>query len=581
MAIKGVFEKLLIKASANKVVSKKQLFISYISLFLAFVMLATATFSWFTAKDLARVDTSAVTMTASSGLRVNNGIDLSGIVKLSENVKLAEASSIDGRNMYFPTSGTFSNTTSEMIFRDGNAGDKNVNYFYNDFELKADSGDTDVYVKSYEIMVGGKNGKYTYSSTIAQAGVVECPIRIAFINDSSENPIVIDPTAAIQSHCKNYDAVLSTDVSGKAKVKRTNVHSFAEYYYATENPIFKIPNNNPLELTMVIWLEGTGGNCDEFVGQDISVNIEFESNWEHMDTVKFIDDTVGDTDDNVKHWINTGGCVVTMTYYDYKTGKDKTVPMIKSANYKTDYTWTAAIPDYVTSNIRFNRYMPSGAYVWNAWYTDNDVNARTSQWVKDRIGSNLLQTSRLYSVNSKTYRSLVYTAQRGNGYSTTDNQDERLSPCIGYWSTTGGKPHDDVVTPTDPTDPTQPTTVPPTTPSVPSTDKVNVGISLEDRTSNHWIHYNTETKSDGTVEKLYFIFSNGTEVQIPKTSYGYFEKGNIQINANSGIKLSRFEIRDASDKAYFTWNVSGDIEIKEPDYFNFYVDGNNNLILKP
>lgn len=581
MVIKSPVEKLLIKVTTNRTVSKKQLITSYVSLFLAVVVLSTATFSWFTTKDSARLGTSAVTMTASSGLRVNNGEDLSGIVKLSENVKLSQASSFDGRDMYFPTTGTLSNTTAEMVFREGNAGDKNINYFYNDFELKADSGDTDVYVKSYEIVVGGKSGNHTYSSTIAQAGTVECPIRIAFINDSSQTPIVIDPTAAVKEHCKNYNAVLSTDSSGRAITKKTEVQSFAEFYYATSNPIFTIPNNNPLELTMVIWLEGTGGNCDEFVGQNISVNIEFESNWEHMDTIKFIDDTVGDTDENVKHWINTGGCLVTMTYYDYKTDKYKTVPMIKSANYNSDYTWTAAIPDYITTNIRFNRYMPSDAFVWNAWYTETGVNNRTSQWVKNKIGSNLLQETRIYTKNSQSYRSLVYTAQRGNGYSTTDNQDERLSPCVGYWSTSGGKLHD-ITVPVEPTTPTvEPTTTQPTQPSTPSTGKVNVGISLEDQTSNRWINTNTETKSDGTTEKIYFIFSDGTEVEIPKTAFGYFEKGNILINANSGIKLSRFEIRDASNKAYYTWNVSGDIEVKKEEYFNFLVDSNNNLNLKP
>lgn len=59
---------------------------------------------------------------------------------------------------------------------------------------------------------------------------------------------------------------------------------------------------------------------------------------------------------------------------DAKTGKQKTLVMVKSPNYDTDYTWKAALPSGVLTNIIFNRYSPTEKTVWNAWYTQPGVN---------------------------------------------------------------------------------------------------------------------------------------------------------------------------------------------------------------
>ena len=125
MNIRGLFGDFISKAAAKRGIDKKQFIISYVSLFIILALLMTATFSWFTVKDTATIDGSAFTLSAASGLRVNQGEDMSGQIKLATDVKLAEASSVDGRNIYFPTTGTFSDTTSEMTFREGTVGDKN------------------------------------------------------------------------------------------------------------------------------------------------------------------------------------------------------------------------------------------------------------------------------------------------------------------------------------------------------------------------------------------------------------------------------------------------------------------------
>ena len=445
MKLEKLIQDFLIKKSQNIKVDRKKLFTSYVSLFLVSAVLITATFSWFTQKDTASLDTTAITMNATAGMRVNSGDELSGQIKLADNLKLAEATSVDGRNMYFPASESFSTATSSMIFREGNAGDKNVKYYYKDFTLTSDSGDTDVYVKNFVVKVGDNE----YSTDLQkdnQDTEVDCPIRIAFILDSSQTPIVIDPTAALEDYATTYWAVSNTTDDGTPTVSESKAHSFAHYYFSTNNPIFTIKDGEQLDVTMVAWLEGgdlmkngtnRGSICQNFIGQSVNIMVDFETNWDNMDTIEFVDDTVGDNDTSVKHWINTDNCIVTMSYIDAKTGKQKTLAMLKSPNYDTDYTWRASLPSGIVTNIIFNRYSPTSKTVWNAWYTQPGVNTIYSdQKVKD-----LEETRIKLGSDGKNYRCVRYVAKGGNGYETTEKY--RPYPCKGYWDATGGKETDD------------------------------------------------------------------------------------------------------------------------------------------
>lgn len=452
MIFERSIQNLLIQKTANLKVDKKKLFKSYVSLFLVFAVLVTATLSWFTQKDSATLDTSAIVMNSTSGMRVNSGEDLSGQVVLATDVTLAEASSVDGRNMYFPVSESFSTDTANMLFREGNAGDKNTNYYYKDFTLSSDSGDTDVYVKNFNVKVGD----YEYSTNLQNDNTQtqeDCPIRIAFIVDSSEAPIVIDPTEALEAYAKTYRAVGNTTSEGVATIVDSKSHSFADYYFATNNPIFTIKESEKLNITMVAWLEGgveSSSNksiCDKFKGLETSINIEFETNWDNMDIIKFVDQTVGDKDSSVKHWIDKDGCIVTMTYTDLKTGKQKTVAMTKASTFGNAsygdgderYTWTAVLPKGVVTNIIFNRYSPKSDTVWNAWYTEPGVNSKHSD--QTQFDPQLDESRIKTDSDGKKIRCIKYVAQGGNGYETTEKY--RPYPCRGYWQTDGGEAVDD------------------------------------------------------------------------------------------------------------------------------------------
>lgn len=441
MKIEKLIQDFLIRKSSSLKVDKKKLFTSYVSLFLVSAVLITATMSWFTQKDSASLDTSAISMNATAGMRVNSGDELSGQIKLADNLRLAEASSVDGRNMYFPTSESFTTTTSDMLFRDGNAGDKNVKYYYKNFTLSSDSGDTDVYVKDFMVKVGSN----VYSTDLQKDNeetTVDCPIRIAFILDSSETPIVIDPTAALDEYATTYRAVGNTNADGSPTLTDSMAHSFAEYYFSNNNPIFTIKDGQKLDVTMVAWIEGgdlikngknKGSICQKFIGQAVNIMVNFETNWDNMDTIEFVDDTVGDNDKSVKHWINSDSCIVTMSYIDAKTGKQKALAMLKSPDYDNDYTWRASLPSGVFTNITFNRYSPTEKTVWNAWYTRPGVNSMHS----DQKVKGLDETRIKTGSDGKKYRCIRYVAEAGNGYETTEKY--RPYPCNGHWSTVGGK----------------------------------------------------------------------------------------------------------------------------------------------
>lgn len=84
-------------------------------------------------KDTASINSQVFSLESSAALRVNDGQeDLSNHLVVKD-FKLEEASSVDGRNMFFPSEGNFKDSTSAMKFREGTAGDRNKTYVYKDF----------------------------------------------------------------------------------------------------------------------------------------------------------------------------------------------------------------------------------------------------------------------------------------------------------------------------------------------------------------------------------------------------------------------------------------------------------------
>lgn len=559
MKIKSVISKISASYSCRRI-SSKRISTSYISLFLVLLLLTTTTVSWFTITDSAKVNSETFTMESSSGLRVNDGEDLKNHIRL-DNMVLAEASSVDGRNVFFPAEGNFSNKTSEMKFREGNVGDKNVLYTHKDFTLKGDSGITYVYIKSYSITVNriennetvsevfDGSTKITYNENgvpIKQESHAECPVRMSFISDSSKAPVVLDPSALVTEYVKNYDAVYTTDDNGTAYTKQTNGYSFSDFYFGTGKPLFTLIGTTPINASMVVWLEGTSDVVDQYANQSISVDIELESNWTEMDYVVFVDDTLGDdgTTDN-GHWVNSDNCIVIMTYKDVDASTPekpvmKSVVMKQAAGSTTE--WTAPIPKNVKTNISFYRYNLTNETINNSWHTRVGVNDALSEnstaldWAKQYVSDEGLQEYRTASGKDDGKLEHVYTARRGNGYgyvSSTDSllQKKRLSPCVGYW---GIPPKQQTATTVAPTEATQASTSQDATTATepPSGETVTISlIKLE--TIKDWVLQNISVGYT-----LNMQLNDGTLIPMSKaeSETNIYQITNLTIEKGKSIK---------------------------------------------
>nr|WP_296170703.1 hypothetical protein [uncultured Ruminococcus sp.] len=457
----------------------KKVTTSYVALFLVLSIFAVSTFSWFTIRDTATIDSDPFSLDSAAGMRVNKGEEIRNTITVN-NAKLKEASSVDGRNMFFPVDRGYGDKgqsvdTSEMKFREGTVGDKNNGYIYSDFTLTGQTGgQVEVYVKNYKVEVKNKytgdtevydgatritvDDKNRPSSYLAYQN--PCPIRIAFIRNSAEASTVIDPTAIIDSYADECQAVSSVNSLGLATTTQAKGRSFSDYYFGTGAPLFTLDGLKSQNITMVAWLEATGENCDAYVDQDVSITVELESNWTDMEYVTFVDNTVGDNGGPTK-WVGNDGCFLVMTYYDENFQNPKSVVMsaLKSDGIKP-IEWIAYLPKNKITNISFMRYSKvkenikldgtnevKVGRIYNVWHTTADVNKwieankdyengwKALKWSQEINEENGLQKYRTDTGTEKGNKENTYYAVRGNGYGSTTTVAENVAPCIGYWGT--------------------------------------------------------------------------------------------------------------------------------------------------
>lgn len=495
MKLKERMQNSFFALSDNRLLGRKKLAISYVSLFLVFTLVLVTTVAWFTVKDTASINSQAFSLESSAALRVNDGQeDLSNHLVV-KGFKLEEASSVDGRNMFFPSEGNFKDSTSAMKFREGTAGDRNKTYVYKDFKLNADSDMTNVYIKGYNITIVSADGKTVLGKFDGSTEIIRndkgvpvdqkvydpCPLRLAFITDSSKTPTVIDPSALIDEHAKNYNAVSSTNMDGSPATKLSSCKTFSDFYFYSGESLFTLLGQKPLDVTLVAWFEGAYEDqrvYDKYAGASVTIDVELESNYNDMEAITFIDKTIGDKGENTP-WIKTGDCIVTMQYKD-TDATQKTVVMKDLGEVNGYNTWTAALPKDVITDISFFRFSTTNNVIYNSWHTKKNVNGELSDtaqgWIaNDNKNLYALQESRIVNGN----RSLVYTAKRGNGFGKTDNTAQRLSPCIGYWDYSPGGSTVETTTPS---------TTTPTSGGGSSEDpKINTGVYLNIPNTKQWL----------------------------------------------------------------------------------------------
>lgn len=568
----------------------KKVTTSYVALFLVLSIFAVSTFSWFTIRDTATIDSDTFSLESAAGMRVNKGEEIRNTITVKQ-AKLKEASSVDGRNMFFPVDRGYGDKgqsvdTSEMKFREGTVGDKNNGYIYSDFTLTGQTGgQVEVYVKSYKVQVHNRNTNkdevYDGATHITVDGNSKpstylayqnpCPIRIAFIRNSAEASTVIDPTAIIDNYADECQAVSSVNSLGSATTTKAKGRSFSDYYFGTGAPLFTLDGLKSQNITMVAWLEATGENCDAYEGQDVSITVELESNWKDMEYVTFVDKTKGDADDDENtelRWVGNAGCFLVMTYYDENFENPKSVVMSESkSDGKKPIEWIAYLPKDKITNISFMRYSKvkekikldgtndvEVGRIYNVWHTTAEVNTwiaanksgngeKAFNWSHE-INKNGLQTYRTDDGTKNGNKENTYYAVHGNGYGDTPTVAENVAPCIGYWGTTYPNSSGGSVEPT-------------TTEQLPTTGETYARADIQ-IDYNLWLNeYNSYNGGGGlrnllsqNVLVLKAVFdSNGTETAYEMKPQGGGDKCVLsKTSVKGGSRLVRFDLYDPAKK---------------------------------
>lgn len=586
MKLKDKFCNFLNGLVDSRLNNTKKVTTSYVALFLVLSIFAVSTFSWFTIRDTATIDSDPFSLESAAGMRVNKGEEIRNTITVKQ-AKLKEASSVDGRNMFFPVDRGYGDKgqsvdTSEMKFREGTVGDKNNGYIYGDFTLTGQTGgQVEVYVKSYKVQVHNRNTNKDEVYDGATHITVDnnskpstylayqnpCPIRIAFIRNSAEASTVIDPTAIIDNYADECQAVSSVNSLGSATTTKAKGRSFSDYYFGTGAPLFTLDGLKSQNITMVAWLEATGENCDAYEGQDVSITVELESNWKDMEYVTFVDKTKGDAyndQDTELRWVGNAGCFLVMTYYDENFQNPKSVVMSESkSDGKKPIEWIAYLPKDKITNISFMRYSKvkekikldgtndvEVGRIYNVWHTTAEVNTwiaanksgngkKAYDWSLD-INKNGLQTYRTDDGTATGNKENTYYAVHGNGYGDTPTVAENVAPCIGYWGTKYANSSGGSVEPT-------------TTEQLPITGETYARADIQ-IDYNLWLNeYNSYNGGGGLrnllsqdVLVLKAVFdSNGTETAYEMKPQGGGDKCVLsKTSVKSGSRLVRFDLYD-------------------------------------
>lgn len=344
---------------------------SSVALLLMVVLLVTLTFSWMMASFTSNITNNGyITIDADAGLQMNYGEDNNPESSININkalldgFKLHECSSTDGRNIFFPTyeyssagdkSFVSNVNTSDLLFREATANDKNTKYISVDFTLSSKEA-TDIWLSPLSYI--------SCSSSTKTANA----IRIAFVDKSVDGKSTVFDSSADTNYQNSNNAVQTISTTGVSTTASVTPNSINEYTFGNgkgedgkDLVLFHIDAGKTLRASMIVWLEGTDPDCTNEVLDisDLEIYIKFTTSKEAMRTIAFIDSTL-------EKWVEDDSCYIYII-----DNNNKLHEMTMSENYSSDYTWTADIPDGITS-LRFARYNPQKDDIdkpmeWNYW----------------------------------------------------------------------------------------------------------------------------------------------------------------------------------------------------------------------
>jgi hypothetical protein len=360
---KDSFSKVIIRLSDGIVPSRKKIFLSIISAFLALVILTTTTFCWYslqTAKGNFKGK-----LETDRGLRVDDlGESPSAIADRS---CLLPASSVDGRNLFFPSDGSdFSSSTTAITYRSANAGDKNFSYLQYDFELMAEANYTSIYIdlSKTHIMFKGYDYKGEDSALIEKADAMtklSGAIRSALFYDGIEDnkPILFNSLGKT----KATQAVSQVDTAdGTCTQTARQVSSpFRDYTYGKKQ-LAILNQGEKRRFSLIVWLEGTDDECDndliEYNGtpNKLDLSIGFTTSWDNKAKIIFKSaDSPNDRPDVYDILEEHPSYTLQLVYNDpvHKIDNVKFPMYYYDTDTRGNHQWYCNIPDNANHDLSF------------------------------------------------------------------------------------------------------------------------------------------------------------------------------------------------------------------------------------
>jgi len=177
------------------------------------VLVAVSTYAWFYIQASKVIGSGTISVAADSGLDIDfhysNVDDYINIWNyVGSDFTFEPATSLDGRTIYFPTSGTFDNdTTATTVFRDGTVNDINSKYLSIDFELTNTS--------AYDQYVYLNNKSYFHVQNVNSDAYEESrALRLAFYQNDGNSGNV--GSSLLSSGSSSDGGVIDTPVSADA-----------------------------------------------------------------------------------------------------------------------------------------------------------------------------------------------------------------------------------------------------------------------------------------------------------------------------------------------------------------------------
>lgn len=345
---------------------------SIVALLMAVMLVLGSTFAWIEGSKKAEANGNECTVSAGAGLQFLGTGVVNGVLTLDKSTTLEDCSSVDGRNIFFPTTGSIqANTpgnvasTSDLKFRSAVESDKNVKYLSKDFiikslESKSTSGSSELATKIYIDSA---------STFTGSDGIDLKPFRISLNFNDGTTPIVICPGLTFDTDTRSYTPVASIKDNGELNTAANAIALQHGYYYYGKKPVYQLPHGESRRVTVTVWLEGSDNACSTAVAaKNLDMNLILSTEDSNMRTVTFVDYSPNS-------FVKEDGA---------------TMFVVNSANtgstwemYSSDgLTYTASIPKDVNS-IYFQRTTESDKTLGeqttqNSWSTDDTDNLDVS-----------------------------------------------------------------------------------------------------------------------------------------------------------------------------------------------------------